>query len=98
ASETFKDERLQPGRKLLRFREPVKNQTGGADDQGGQKGRTTRVGGMLRPRTGALRDSRLEQGECLECFAQSHFIGEDSAEIIFAQKMEPGDASLLIGA
>ena len=55
-------------------------------------------GGRAAGHRPALRTHGAQEGEGLQGFAEAHFIGEDAAEFVFTQEMEPGDAVFLLGA
>ena len=62
---------------------PVENQRSRADDEHG-------------PGAPRCRFERVEERQHLQRFAQAHFVGQDAAESVGAQKMQPGHALLLI--
>lgn len=85
------DEGFEVGGEFGGFAAPVFDEGGGADDEGG--------GVDIRPRSG--RTTCFEagnEGEGLEGFAEAHFVGEDAAELVGVEVVEPGDAGFLVGA
>src|SRR4051812_48218031 len=72
--------------KLVCFEFPIEDKAGGADNQAWPS-RSEPL--LLRGR---------HERQCLQRFAETHFVGENSAKAVASQKMEPGDALFLIGA
>ena len=75
----------QRGREACRLGEPVRDQAGRADDESRP----------VEP-AGRLLDQHMRQG--LHRLAQAHVVGEDAAELVAAQELQPVQPVALIGA
>ena len=82
---SMQGQHLQRGGELAGFRHPIEHQAGRTDNQ-------------PRGAPRILPDHMAQERQGLERFAQTHFVGQNPAETVLAQKLQPRDPLLLIGA